>query len=159
MRRHCEIKKQIQQTRNNCVVRTRRDVSGFTLVELLVVLLILGMLAGLVGPRVMKYVGDSKGKTARLQIEDLSAGLDMYRLDIGRYPSAAEGLLALVENPGNQPGWQGPYLKKKIVPKDPWGNDFQFSSPGQHGEYDLISLGADNSVGGEGEGRDIVSWE
>jgi general secretion pathway protein G len=132
---------------------------GFTLVELLVVLAILGLLAGLVGPQVMKFLGSSKTKTAALQIEDLSATLDLYRLEVGRYPSTSEGLEALVSDPGNAPNWNGPYLKKSEVPKDPWGNDYQYRSPGDNGPYDIWSLGADGEEGGEGEDRDVQSWD
>ena len=138
--------------------RTRR-MKGFTLIELLVVLVILGLLAGLVGPQVMKYVGSSKSKTARLQIEDLGASLDMYRLEVGRYPSTEEGLESLVTQPQGVQYWNGPYLKKSIVPKDPWGNAYQFKSPGEHGPYDIYSLGADSALGGEGENQDILGWE
>jgi general secretion pathway protein G len=132
---------------------------GFTLIELLVVLVILGLLAGLVGPQVMKYLGSAKTDSARLQIEDLAASLDLYRLEVGRYPSTQEGLEALVEAPPGARNWNGPYLKKKQVPKDPWGNEFHYRSPGEHGPFDLYSLGADDSEGGEGESQDIVSWE
>lgn len=132
---------------------------GFSLIELLVVLVILGLLAGLVGPRVMKYVGDSKTKTARLQIEDLGAALDLYNLEIGRYPTTSEGLVSLVEQPSDTENWNGPYLKKRKLPKDPWNRDYIYHSPGENGEYDLVSLGADNAIGGEGENQDIVSWE
>lgn len=136
-----------------------RKPRGFTLVELLVVLAILGLLAGLVGPQVMKFLGSSKTKTAALQIEDLGATLDLYRLEVGRYPSTSEGLEALVADPGNTPNWNGPYLKKAQVPKDPWGNEYQYRSPGQNGPYDIWSLGADGRDGGEGEDQDIKSWE
>lgn len=132
---------------------------GFTLVELLVVLAILGLLVGLVGPQVMKALGGSKTKTARIQIEDLSATLDIYRLEVGRYPTTNDGLQALVENTSGASNWNGPYLKKNQVPKDPWGFDYQYQSPGQHGSFDLWSLGADNREGGEGENQDILGWE
>jgi general secretion pathway protein G len=136
----------------------RHPVRGFTLVELLVVLAILGLLAGLVGPQVMKFLGSSKTKTAALQVEDLAATLDLYRLELGRYPTSAEGLQALVSDPGIS-NWNGPYLKKSQVPKDPWGNDYQYRSPGQNGPFDVWSLGADGQEGGEGENQDIRSWE
>ncbi len=132
---------------------------GFTLIELLVVLVILGLLAGLVGPQVMKYLGDSKTKTAKLQISNLSGALDMYRLEVGRYPNNQEGLEALVSEPGGAKNWNGPYLKKKDLPKDPWGYDYQYKYPGDNGDFDLYSLGADNSQGGDGEAQDVVSWE
>lgn len=133
--------------------------AGFTLLELLVVLVILGMLAGLVGPRVMKYFSGARSDTTRLQITDLSTALDMYKLEIGRYPTTDEGLEALVQQPPGASHWNGPYLKKKQVPKDPWGQDYHYRFPGEHGEIDLYSLGADNAEGGNGENKDIVSWE
>ncbi len=139
--------------------RKARNRRGFTLVELLVVLAILGLLVGLVGPQVMKTLGSSKTKTARIQIEDLSAALDIYRLEVGRYPTTNDGLQALVENTGGAPNWNGPYLKKAQVPKDPWGFDYQYLSPGQHGSFDLWTLGADNRDGGEGENQDVRGWE
>lgn len=133
---------------------------GFTLIELLVVLVILGLLAGVVGPQVMKYLGSSKSKTARLQIEELGAALDLYRLELGRYPSSEEGLAALVQAPAAVDArWQGPYLKKKTVPKDPWGYDYHYQFPGQQDIYDLFSLGADNAHGGDGENSDVLGWE
>ena len=137
--------------------RSRRR--GFTLVELLVVLAILGLLVGLVGPQVMKALGGSKTKTARIQIEDLSATLDIYRLELGRYPTTNDGLQALVENTAGASNWNGPYLKKNKVPQDPWGFDYQYRSPGEHGSFDLWSLGSDNREGGEGENQDILGWE
>lgn len=132
---------------------------GFTLIELLVVLAIIGLLAGLVGPQVIKHLGESKSKAARLQIEELASALDMYRLDVGRYPTADEGLTALIEAPSTARTWNGPYLRKKKIPVDPWNNPYQYNSPGQHGKFDLFTLGADNSEGGEGEDQDVVSWE
>ncbi len=133
--------------------------SGFTLIELLVVLVILGMLAGLVGPRIMKQLETAKSGTAKLQIEDLGAGLDIFYLDNGRYPNTQEGLNALVQKPSGFDNWNGPYLKKKNVPKDPWSNEYQYQSPGENGEYDLYSYGADKQPGGEGKNKDINSWE
>jgi general secretion pathway protein G len=137
-----------------------RRSHGFTLIELLVVLVILGLLAGLVGPQVMKYLGGANTKTAKLQIEDFSTALDAFRLDMGRYPTSAEGLAALVVQPSGANRWNGPYLRKNVVPKDPWGNEYQYRSPGQHsgGAFDLYSLGADNAEGGDGENQDVVSW-
>ncbi|MFB1487205.1 MULTISPECIES: type II secretion system major pseudopilin GspG [unclassified Thiocapsa] len=132
---------------------------GFTLVELLVVLAILGLLAGLVGPQVMSFLGSSKSKTAKLQIENLAATLDMYRLEVGRYPTQAEGLQALVERPANIQSWNGPYLRKGDVPKDPWGFDYQYRMPGENGAFDIWSLGADNREGGDGENADLRSWD
>ncbi len=134
-------------------------LQGFTLIELLVVLAILALLAGLVGPQVMNSLRDSKTKTAKLQIEDFGAGLDLYSLDVGHYPSTEEGLNALVGDPGASNKWRGPYLKKSLIPQDPWGNDYQYRHPGEHGPYDLFSLGSDNREGGDGEAQDVVSWE
>ncbi|MFQ5994563.1 MAG: type II secretion system major pseudopilin GspG [Acidiferrobacterales bacterium] len=135
-----------------------RNARGFTLLELLVVLVILGLLAGLVAPRVMKHVGESKTKTARLQIEELGTALDVYRLELGRYPSNDDGLVALVQPPAGVDAWDGPYLRKRVVPKDPWGNDYRYRAPGEHGPYDLYSLGADNAEGGESENGDVLGW-
>ncbi|WP_029134488.1 type II secretion system major pseudopilin GspG [Sedimenticola selenatireducens] len=137
---------------------SRRD-RGFTLIELLVVLAILGLLVGLVGPQVMDQLGGSKTKAARVQVADLGAALDLYRLDVGHYPNSAEGLEALVSKPSGQSKWNGPYLKKSKVPTDPWGNEYSYRFPGEHGAYDIISLGADNAEGGDGEDQDVVSWE
>ena len=132
--------------------------NGFTLIELLVVLVILGLLAGLVGPQVLRYLGGAKSDTAKLQIEELGAGLDLYHLETGNYPTTEEGLDALVEQPVGASNWNGPYLKKKTIPKDPWGNDYHYRSPGENGMYDLYSLGQDNMEGGEGDAADVVSW-
>lgn len=138
--------------------QTSKGQSAFTLIELLVVLVILGLLAGLVGPRVLRYLGGAKSDTAQLQIEELGAGLDLYHLEIGRYPNNDEGLRALTSAPSGVSRWNGPYLKKKDVPLDPWGNAYQYKYPGENGDYDLYSLGRDNVEGGEGEDADVVSW-
>ena len=136
----------------------RHSTRGFTLIELLVVLMILGLLAGLVGPRIMKYLGGAKTGTAQLQIEEFGAGLDLYHLEVGRYPTSDEGLLALSEQPAGVSNWHGPYLKKKNIPADPWGNEYRYRSPGENSDYDLYSLGRDNADGGSGEDADLVSW-
>ena len=132
---------------------------GFTLIELLVVLAIIGLLAGLVGPQVMKHLGGAKTKSAKVQIENLAGALDMYRMDAGRYPTTNEGLQALVEKPSSARAWNGPYLRKNKVPLDPWMYDYHYTSPGEHGRFDLYSYGADNATGGEGEDQDVNSWE
>lgn len=131
-----------------------RDERGFTLIELLVVIIILSLLAALVGPRLFGRVGKSKVAAAQAQVELFGAALDQYRLDVGKYPAQLEDL---VRNPGAQ-GWDGPYLKKSEIPKDPWGNPYQYKNPGQHGDYDLWSYGADNAPGGDGENVDATSW-
>jgi general secretion pathway protein G len=133
--------------------------TGFTLLELLVVLGIIAMLAGLVGPQVMKHMGESKVKAAKVQLEDLAQTLDMYKLDVGSYPTSEQGLNALIENPGDIQRWNGPYLRKSKVPLDPWNQEYKFISPGEHGKFDIVSLGADGKEGGEGEDKDLNSWE
>lgn len=138
--------------------RNRVHDGGFTLIELLVVLVILGLLASVVAPNVMNKVGGAKSKTAALQIDELSAALDMYHLEVGGYPSTGAGLKALVEKPADSENWHGPYLKKGTVPKDPWGHEYHYRSPGEHGNFDLASLGADNAEGGEGDNADVTSW-
>ncbi len=135
-----------------------RKSRGFTLIELLVVLVILGLLAGLVGPQVMRYLGGAKSDSAQLQVEEFGASLDLFHLEVGRYPTTEEGLQALVEQPAGVSNWNGPYLRKNTVPKDPWGNEYHYRSPGEHGLYDLYSLGYDNTEGGEGDNADVVSW-
>ena len=132
---------------------------GFTLLEILVVLVILGLLAGLVGPRVLKHLDSSKTKTAMLQIQELGAALDLYRLEVGRYPNSEQGLDALINQPEGINSWNGPYLKKKVIRLDPWGQNYHYKFPGEYGEYDLFSLGADNNEGGDSENADIVSWK
>lgn len=132
---------------------------GFSLIELMVVIIILGLLASIVAPNVMSRLGTAKTKTTRVQIEELGAALDLYALEVGRYPSSDEGLEALVGKPSEASAWNGPYLKKSRIPNDAWGNPFYYDSPGKHGQYDLYSLGADNTEGGEGENADTNSWE
>lgn len=130
---------------------------GFTLIELLIVMIILGLLAALVAPQMFQKVGSSKQKAAKTQISMIGTALDAFRLDMGRYPSGQEGLDALRKSPGQGP-WDGPYLSKEIPP-DPWGRPYVYRSPGEHGDYDLYSMGADGQDGGEGENADVVSWE
>lgn len=131
--------------------------SGFTLLELLVVLVILGLLVAYVAPRYFGQVGKSEVKIAKAQIRALEDALDQYRLDVGRYPGTEQGLAALNNKPTGEMRWQGPYLKKAL-PNDPWGNPYQYSMPGQHGEFDLYSLGKDGQPGGTGEAADITNW-
>ncbi|WP_457423972.1 type II secretion system major pseudopilin GspG [Roseateles sp. P5_E7] len=130
---------------------------GFTLLELLVVMVIIGLLAGYVGPKFFGQIGKSEVKATKAQIDALQKSLDQYRLDVGRYPSTEQGLAVLVAKPADEPKWAGPYLAKAL-PKDPWGNDYQYRSPGEHGEYDLLSFGKDGRPGGEGEDADLTSW-
>ncbi|MBT7410660.1 MAG: type II secretion system major pseudopilin GspG [Methylococcales bacterium] len=129
---------------------------GFSLIELLVVLVILGLLGGVVGPKVMKYLGSSKSSAAKIQIEEFSAAMDLYQLEVGRYPNTLD---ALVNKPGDADRWNGPYLKKKKIPKDPWNNDYVYTFPGENLAFDLVSLGSDGVEGGEGENKDIVNWD
>jgi general secretion pathway protein G len=134
-----------------------KDQRGFTLVELLVVMVIIGLLAALVGPTIFPKVGKGKQAAAKAQIELLGQALDQYRLDNDRYPSSQEGLNALIANPGTDK-WDGPYLRKAL-PKDPWDRYFQYKSPGTHGDYDLYSYGLDGAPGGTKENQDVNSWE
>ena len=131
--------------------------TGFTLLELLVVMVIIGLLAGYVGPRLFAQIGKSESKVTRAQIDALQKSLDQYRIDIGRYPSTEQGLAALVQRPGDEPRWAGPYLAK-AVPTDPWGRVYLYTMPGRHAEYDLQSLGKDGQPGGEGDDADLNSW-
>ena len=141
--------------RRACGTPSERKFSrGFTLIELLVVLAILTLLAGLVGPRVLNQLGGAKSKTAWVQIADLDKSLELFKLDVGRYPTTEEGLDALVKRPGSVNGWTGPYLKGG-VPTDPWGHPYRYANPGASGGLDIVSLGAAGAPGGEGEKADI----
>jgi general secretion pathway protein G len=130
---------------------------GFTLLELLVVMVIIGLLAGYVGPKYFAQIGKSETKTARAQVDALGKALDQYRIDTGHYPSSEQGLAALNNNPSNEKKWDGPYLKKSL-PNDPWDFPYHYQSPGEHGDYDLYSLGSDGQLGGTKEAQDVVSW-
>lgn len=136
----------------------RHGEAGFTLVEILVVITIIGLIMGLVGPRVLNYLSESKTKAAKIQIESFASALDLFYLDTGRYPTSSEGLAALTQRPGAIASWNGPYVKGGVIPNDPWGNPYVYRSPGQHGPYDLISYGSDGQEGGTGTAADIVSW-
>jgi general secretion pathway protein G len=130
---------------------------GFTLVEMLVVIAIIGMIMGLIGPRVLNYLSESRVKTAKIQIQSFSSALDLFYLDTGRYPSTSEGLTALVRPASSMPGWSGPYLKGGNVPNDPWNNPYVYRSPGQHGPYDIVSYGSDGQEGGTDLAADITN--
>lgn len=134
-----------------------QGVQGFTLLELLVVMVIIGLLAGFVGPRYFAQIGKSEIKVARAQIDALEKSLDQFRLDTGHYPTMEEGLEALVTRPASEAKWDGPYLKKN-VPQDPWGNPYVYRIPGEHSEYDLLSYGKDGQPGGEAEAADVTNW-
>jgi general secretion pathway protein G len=137
--------------------KTRRE-AGFTLLEMLVVLAIMGLLAAIVAPQVLKYLGSSRTQTAKVQIQNISSALELYRLDVGRYPTPDEGLKALVVAPSTAPGWNGPYLQKSSALNDPWGQPYLYRFPGQHGEVDVYTLGSDKAEGGTGEARDVGNW-
>ena len=134
-----------------------RGSAGFTLIEMLVVLVIIGLIMGLVGPRVLNYLTDARVKAAKLQIEALSSALDLYYLDTGRYPSSSDGLSALVRRPSNADSWNGPYLKGGAVPADPWKNDYIYRAPGDNAPFEIMSLGSDGREGGSGSAADIRS--
>jgi len=139
-------------------IRKRQTrVSGFTLLELLVVMVIIGLLAAYVAPKYFSQIGKSEIKTAMAQINALGKALDQYRLDVGHYPNSEQGLAALFTRPANEAKWDGPYLQKN-VPNDPWGKPYVYRQPGEHGEYDLLSYGKDGQAGGSGEAADITNW-
>ncbi len=134
-------------------------ISGFTLIELLIVMVIIGLLAAFIVPKLIGRVGESKITAAKAQIELISTAIDIYKLDTGKYPSQDTGLQSLNTKPGDVRNWKGPYMKKNKIPKDPWGTEYIYINPGTHGDYDLISYGADGSEGGSDDNKDIVSWE
>lgn len=136
----------------------RRREAGFTLLELLVVLAILGLLAAIIAPQVLKYLGTSRTQTAKVQIQNIVAALELYKLDVGHYPTQAEGLNALVTAPSNAVGWNGPYLRRESAVRDPWGEPYIYKNPGQHGEIDVYTLGSDKAEGGTGEAQDVGNW-
>ena len=154
------LKTMIRQGDNKMKKTKKRGLNqkGFTLIELLVVVIIIGLLASLVAPKFFGKLAQSRIKTAKAQIELFGAALDEFRLDNGRYPTTEEGLQALRTRPEGLENWAGPYLPKEI-PKDPWGHDYVYKSPGEHGDYDLLSYGRDGQPGGEGEDADVVSWK
>jgi general secretion pathway protein G len=131
---------------------------GFTLLELLVVLAILGLLAAIVAPRVISYLGSSRSKTASIQVKNIAASLELYRLDAGRYPSEQEGLGSLVKAPAAAAAWNGPYLAQTSALNDPWGHPYHYTIPGKHGEFDVFTYGADDKEGGSGEDKDVGNW-
>jgi general secretion pathway protein G len=138
--------------------RTSAGEAGFSLLELLVVLAIIGLLYAVVGPQVIKYYGSSKTQTASVQAKNIGASLELFRLDAGRYPTVQEGLGALIKAPPSVPVWNGPYLPQASALTDPWGNPYQLKAPGDHGEVDVYSLGSDNAAGGTGEAKDVGNW-
>jgi general secretion pathway protein G len=139
-------------------LRRRRDDGGFTLLEMLVVLAIMGLLAAIIAPQVLKYLGSSRTQTAKVQIQNVVAALELYRLDVGRYPTQEEGLNAVITAPSTAPGWNGPYLQKSTALNDPWGHPYLYRNPGKHGDIDVYSLGSDNAEGGTGEAADVGNW-
>lgn len=142
--------------RNNAT----RGSRGFSLLELLVVLLLLGAFAGIFAPKIFGQAEKAKQKAAKLEIDQIGQALDLYKLEIGRYPTSQEGLAALMTAPSGVSNWNGPYLKRNAVPKDPWSNEYRYVSPGdQNRPYDIISLGSDGKEGGDGDGKDINSWQ
>ena len=136
----------------------RRGERGFTLLEMLVVLAIMGLLAAIIAPQVLKYLGSSRTQSAKVQIQNIDASLQLFRLDVGRFPTQDEGLNALVTAPPTAPGWNGPYLQKSTALTDPWGVPYVYKIPGKHSDVDIYSLGSDRADGGSGEAADVGNW-
>jgi general secretion pathway protein G len=153
------MKNALAAGKNTAGARRNGRQDGFTLIEILVVITIIGLIMGLVGPRVLNYLSQSKVKAATIQIQSFSSSLDLFYLDLGRYPTTSEGLTALVTRPGGASAWNGPYLKNNSVPNDPWGHPYKYRAPGEHTSYDVISLGSDGQEGGTGTAADIKSSE
>ena len=145
--------------RHGTRARGRNGEAGFTLVEILVVITIIGLIMAIVGPRVLNYLGESKVKAAKIQIESFGSALDLYYLDMGSYPNSSDGLTALVQRPGNAEQWNGPYLKGGVVPNDPWGHQYVYRSPAEHAPYEIVSYGSDGQEGGAGTAADISSLQ
>jgi general secretion pathway protein G len=139
-------------------IRQGRTRAAFTLIELLVVLAIIGLLAAIASPQVMKHLGHAKTQTAKLEIKNLGVALDLYRIDVGSYPKQEQGLAALMQQPTGVEAWKGPYLDKKTALNDPWGQPYIYRIPGQHGDYDLLSYGADKAEGGTSDNEDVTNW-
>ncbi len=145
--------------RHGTRTRRRSGEAGFTLVEILVVITIIGLIMAIVGPRVLNYLGESKVKAVKIQMESFGSALDLYYLDMGSYPNSNDGLAALVQRPGNAEQWNGPYLKGGVVPNDPWGHPYVYRSPAEHAPYEIMSYGSDGQEGGTGTAADISSLE
>ena len=137
----------------------RRNMSGMTLIEILVVLVLIGVVLGIVGGNFIGRGEKAKADAAKIEIGQIGQSLDLFKLEVGRYPTSQEGLQALISAPPGLANWNGPYWKKSTLPKDPWGNEYRYSAPGQHGPYDILSYGADGKEGGEGANKDILSWQ
>jgi len=142
-------------------MNTKRPLAqrGMTLIEILVVLVLIGIVLGIVGGNFIGRGEKAKADAAKIEIGQIGQSLDLFKLEVGRYPTSQEGLQALISAPPGLPNWNGPYWKKSTLPKDPWGNEYRYSAPGQHGPYDIMSYGADGKEGGEGANKDILSWQ